>query len=420
MDAKKVLAEALAVVKPTAEEEKQVNDRIGVFLKKLNTGLKEAKAVLGGSGSKGTWLKNAHDADVFVQFNYNKFKDKSDELSNILEQHLVKVGFTFTRLHGSRDYFQVKEKDFTFEIVPVLHVTKAEQAMNITDVSLLHSDWVTKHKKLADEIRLLKQLCKAQGVYGAESFINGFSGYVCEILVINYGGFMKTIKAASKWKVQTIIDVEGYYKNKKDVMFNLNKSKTTGPLIIVDPVQKTRNAAAALSNDKYKLFIKACADFAKKPSVKFFEIKELTEADLKQKAGKNKLIMVKAESMPGKIDVSGSKLLKMFDFFKQKLGEKEFKVYDAGWKWDKEKNALFWFIADKNKLDAYVIREGPPKRSKIFVDYFKKKHKNTFVKNGKLWAREKREFREADKFIEVMAKEDYLKDKAMNISIVQK
>ena len=184
----KVLNGALNLIKPNKEEEKEVSGRINSFLKQVNTGLKGAKAILGGSGSKGTWLKDAHDADIFVQFNYDQFKDKSDQLSDILEKHLKKK-FKIIRLHGSRDYFQVKEKNalnsensgntggvFTFEIVPVLKISKAEQALNITDVSLLHSVWVNKHKKYADDIRLMKQFCKAQGVYGAESYLKGFSG----------------------------------------------------------------------------------------------------------------------------------------------------------------------------------------------------------------------------------------------------
>ncbi len=57
-------------------------------------------------------------------------------------------------MHGSRDYFQIKEKGFTFEVVPILKIKDAKEAMNITDVSPLHAAWVKKHKKFADDIAL--------------------------------------------------------------------------------------------------------------------------------------------------------------------------------------------------------------------------------------------------------------------------
>jgi tRNA nucleotidyltransferase (CCA-adding enzyme) len=414
-----VLKEVLSKIKPSELEVKDINERITAFLKKINYGLKGAKAMLGGSGAKDTWLSRAHDADIFVEFSYNQFKNKSEQLSDILEKHIKDKFPNYVRLHGSRDYFQIKEPDFTFEIVPILKISKADEAMNITDVSMLHAEWVNKHRKLADEIRLLKQFCKAQGIYGAESYIKGFSGYMCEIIVIFYGGFVKTLKGAAKWTPKTVIDARHFYKSAKDALFHLNQSKTEGPLVLVDPVQKTRNAAAALSDENFEKFIKAAKAFLKKPSKQLFEVVEITEEDLKAKAGKDKsLILVQAESLQGKPDIAGSKLLKAFEFINQKIREKQFTLHDSGWKWDKEKNALMWFIVDKKLLDNWVLMEGPPKKSKIYVEYFKKKHpKNTFIKNGRIYAKEKRPFRDARKLIEHLIQNEYVKDKVQIISL---
>ena len=63
-----MLKTVLDSIKPSKEEEKQVKKVVGAFLDKLNKNLKDAKAVLGGSGAKNTWLKGSHDIDVFVQF----------------------------------------------------------------------------------------------------------------------------------------------------------------------------------------------------------------------------------------------------------------------------------------------------------------------------------------------------------------
>src|SRR3989338_691911 len=165
-DIRGVLTNVLGLIKPTKKEEEEVRENVDDILSKINKNLKNARAILGGSGEKGTWLKEAHDADIFVLFDYKKYKDKSDKLSDMLEKHLKNKFSKIIRLHGSRDYFQIKQKGFTFEIIPILAIKKAEQAKNITDISPLHSLWVKKHKKLADDMRLAKQFCKAADVYG--------------------------------------------------------------------------------------------------------------------------------------------------------------------------------------------------------------------------------------------------------------
>lgn len=411
----RLLKEVLKEIKPSKEEEKEVNERISSFLVKVNKGLKDAKAILGGSGAKGTWLSKAYDADIFVQFDYRKYKGRSAELSDILERHLKKRFTRIKRLHGSRDYFQIKKNRFTFEIVPILKITKAKQAMNITDVSPLHAKWVKRYRKLADDIRLTKQFCKAQGVYGAESYIMGFSGYQCEILTIYYGGFMKLIRAGAKWEPKTIIDVEKYYRNRNEVLFKLNKSKLVSPLVTIDPVQADRNAAAAMSEEKYLQFVDACKEFLRAPSKEFFEVREISVEELRKRAGKDKLILLDVKAMAGKEDVVGSKLLKGVEFIRDGLKQRDFKVYGHGWKWDKGKKALFWFIVDKKDLPEYVERKGPPIRNKYHVEKFKKKHKKTFVRGRFIWAKDKRKFRDSSKLVKELIKDKYVKEKVKDI-----
>ena len=86
---KKLLSEVLEDIKPSREYEKEILDKANYIINRINKGLKDAKAVLGGSGAKGTFLKT-FDVDIFVKFNYDKFKDKSDKLSEILEKFLKK------------------------------------------------------------------------------------------------------------------------------------------------------------------------------------------------------------------------------------------------------------------------------------------------------------------------------------------
>ncbi|MFH1398749.1 MAG: nucleotidyltransferase domain-containing protein, partial [Candidatus Woesearchaeota archaeon] len=237
-------------------EKKSAYTQINATLKIINTQFKKhklkAKAVLGGSAAKGTMLKNDFDVDIFAQFDYS-YKNISDLLEKALKP------FKPIRVPGSRDYFQFT-KQFNYEIVPVLKISSPKRALNVTDASPLHVKWVKKkaNEKLVDQIILTKIFLKAHSLYGAESYIKGFSGHVVDILIIYYNGFLKLLRASQKWKPGQIIDPEKHYTF-------LNQSKK-GPLILIDPVQPDRNAAAALSQKNFEAFIAAAKAFLKKPS----------------------------------------------------------------------------------------------------------------------------------------------------------
>lgn len=406
---KDILKKALHEIKPTKEEEKKVFDRVNIIIKKINKKITHTNAILGGSGAKGTWLKT-FDADIFVKFSCKHYHDKSEHLSDILGKTLKKLFPTVKRLHGSRDYFQIRQAGYTFEIVPILDIKKAEQAKNITDVSPLHAQWVKKHKRLADEIRLTKQFFKAQNAYGAESHIKGFSGYVCEILTIYYGSFKDLIKNASKWKEKVIIDINNYHKG-KNIMMELNKSKLHSPMVIIDPVQSDRNAAAALSFGKFDIIRKSSKQFLSKPSIDFFRKKEFSIEGLKAKNKDKKIIIIKTAVKDGKRDVIGSKILKAFDHIRKKLVNNDFKLYNSGWEWDEKNPAVLYFVADKEELSKEKIRKGPILKAKWFVKDFKKKHKKTFIKGNRIYAYVKRDIRNAEDFAKCIKKDAYIKDK---------
>ena len=246
-------------IRPT----KEVLQHVDFILEKINRALKKVKikavCIKGGSIAKGTFLKDDYDVDLFVVFNH-LYRGK--DISKILGKALK--GFKTNIIHGSRDYFHLSYKNLLFEIVPVLEVINYKKIENVTDMSPLHVKFVNKNtnKDVRDDIRLAKAFCKAHEIYGAESYINGFSGHILDLLIIHYKGFVNLLKAASKWKDKEVIDIRKYW---DDPLSELNQSKTQGPLVIVDPVQPDRNAAAALSYENYDKFRKAARDFLKKP-----------------------------------------------------------------------------------------------------------------------------------------------------------
>lgn len=414
MKIKQLLDEVLKEIQPDAKFERKMFSRLNEIIGKINKGQKGIKAILGGSGAKGTWLKS-FDADIFVLFDYGKYRNKSSELSDILEKILRKKFSNLARLHGSRDYFQIRQGSFTFEIVPILKIQKAEQAKNITDVSPLHYKWVLRHRKLVNDMKLAKQFCKAQDVYGAESYIRGFSGYICEILTVYYGSFPNLIRNAAKWKDKEVIDVEKHYKG-KDVFRLVNVSKLMSPLIVIDPVQKDRNAAAALSTEKFEAFRNAAKEFVRHPSKDFFARKDMMGM-FSGKAKGNKLVIAKIKPMGGKTDVIGTRLLKIYEFMKAQLQENEFRIMNAGWEWDKGNDAIFYFLLSRNKLPGNVKVEGPPLKMKDHAENFKKMHKKTFAKNGKIFAVEKRKFSSPEQLLKSIAKSQFARERSKSVKI---
>lgn len=396
----KLLNEILQKIKPKNNSvKKEIDEIISNINKELKKNKIKADVIVGGSFAKNTHLIGDYDCDIFVRFDY-KYKDDniSDKLAKVLKQ------FKANRVHGSRDYFQFT-KSLNYEVVPVLKIVKAKDAVNVTDASPLHVAWVRKQKK-NDEIRLAKAFCKALNIYGAESHIKGFSGHVLDILTAHYGCFLKLLKASQKWKDKQVVDIQKYH---KDALFVLNTSKTSGPLIVVDPIQKDRNAAAALSYESVETFKQKAKEFLSKPSAKFFEKKHLTKKDFPG------AIIIDIIPLEGKRDVVGAKILKVHEAILRMLEKADFEVKDSGWVWDNE--TFIWFKMKKDNLDYQKVIKGPPINMVDFALNFKRNHADVFEKKGILYARINRKYVNAVDLIKDALKNEEVKNKVKSAKV---
>ena len=409
---KRICTAVLKKVKPR----KAISSKVDKVVSNINEIIRsrgiKAECVKGGSIAKGTFLKKDYDVDLFVRFDK---KYDSKKLSDLLEATLEQYSSVRAlRVHGSRDYFQFSKYGLNFEVVPVLKVKNYKEAKIVTDMSPLHVGWVKKHNKgIVDEIRLAKQFCKAFRVYGAESYIRGFSGHVLDILVIHYKGFLGLLKAASEWKPKVIIDPARYYK-KGSALKKLNKAKTAGPLIVVDPIQRDRNAAAALSYKMFYRFTEGVRAFLEKPKASFFEIKGIDVKKLKRMLEPNALVCLNVRALEGKRDVVGSKLLKVFTYIKKQCNFHEFIVEGADWDFD-GKNATFYYIFKPKKLSETKLWIGPPVNQNTAVENFKKKYKDVFQCDGRVCTELKREYMKPKELIKALIKEQYVKERVKSI-----
>ncbi len=177
--------QVLARIRPPPEEEARIEKVVRELLDHLRATLEangwEAKPFLAGSVAKGTHLTGT-EIDVFVAF-------PPDLPRADLEERGLALGKLLERgahLYAEHPYTRGWYGGFEVEIVPCYRITDATQRMSAVDRTPLHVDYVLGRVKdgQTDEIRLLKAWAEGIGVYGAEAKILGFSGYLCELLVL--------------------------------------------------------------------------------------------------------------------------------------------------------------------------------------------------------------------------------------------
>ncbi|MEM1620034.1 MAG: CCA tRNA nucleotidyltransferase [Fervidicoccaceae archaeon] len=226
---------------------------------------------LEGSFAKDTWLATSPELDIFVLFDEGVSGDK---IKTELFPRLLKIFEAYEPVvkYSEHPYLSFQRKKFKVEVVPATRARPGEMRTAV-DRTPYHTKYVLEHsnEELRDQMRLLKQFSKAVGVYGAEIAVEGFSGYLLELLTIYYGGFGEVLEAASKWEPPVVIDLEGYYRDEREAVERLGKR----PLVVVDPVDERRNVASALSLDKMMEFSMASRLYLTRPSVYYFFPEEL-------------------------------------------------------------------------------------------------------------------------------------------------
>jgi tRNA nucleotidyltransferase (CCA-adding enzyme) len=150
---------------------------------------------------------------------------------------------------------------FHVEIVPCYKIEDPSKKMSAVDRTPFHTKYIVEHQKpeQKNQVRLLKQFLKGIGTYGAEAEIEGFSGYLCELLILHGGDFKGLVDRARGWKKGIVITFD-----------EENHEEFHDSLIVIDPVDPNRNVASALSEENFATFIHACKEYHKEPKIEFF------------------------------------------------------------------------------------------------------------------------------------------------------
>jgi tRNA nucleotidyltransferase (CCA-adding enzyme) len=338
-----------------------------------------------GSFPRNTWIKGNLEIDLFILF--------PEETS---EDDLEKIGLEIGRRildeqeerFASHPYVHGKVMGVEVDVVPCYELKSAEKIKSAVDRTPFHHDWVSERiKGKEDEVRLLKAFLKASDIYGAEYKVRGFSGYLCELLILHYGNFKNLVKKACNWKRGLVIDVakgREYFDDEIEALF------------VVDPVDKKRNVAANLSLDSMAKFVEKCRDFYLKPEKNFFLKKEAkVGVDLKnelKKRASNILAIVferpniVEDNLYTQLERAKNKL---FEFLKTN----DFMPLNAGYFVSQDKCMLIFEtqVREISKIKKVV---GPPFEEWVHVKKFKERNRpyRPFLENGRYYAFDWRRF----------------------------
>ncbi len=269
-DIKKIIDEALKLVVPAEEERIKARKAEDELKKRLDDVLKDYPGLeyrFLGSYARDTWLKGNLEIDVFILFPEETSLEDLERIGIEIGKSVVdRYEFRF----ASHPYVHGTVLDVEVDIVPCYKLKSAERIKSAVDRTPFHHDWLKDRiKGKENDVRLLKKFLKCAGIYGAEYKIRGFSGYLCELLIIFYGSFLNLIRNAIEWTRNTVIDV----------LNNRVYRKKGYGFFVVDPVDPKRNVAANLSIDNLARFVERCRRFLEDPSISFFIEREVRAPD---------------------------------------------------------------------------------------------------------------------------------------------
>jgi tRNA nucleotidyltransferase (CCA-adding enzyme) len=374
-----VCVEVLKRVTPSESERKKVQALAKKLTEKVEKSAKEkrleAEVRVEGSVAKNTWLRDCPEIDVFIKVPAATPKEAFGTVCLEIAKKATE-GYKQTERFAEHPYLEAITDDDVFVNIVPCYIVKRSNWISATDRTPFHTDYI---KPLLDEqkggeVRLLKRFMKGVGVYGAEIKVGGFSGYLCELLVLNYGSFIEVLRSAGNGKERTIIDYEEYYEGREEI-----KKSFEEPFVMVDPVDKQRNVAAAVRKERLDEFIAASREFLKAPDIKFFyppEVEALEPPELVNKinAQGSTIVFISFKGISAVPDVLWGQLYKSQRSLRKLIQQYDFTVLrDAVWSNEKNLN-MFIFEVENRFLPNIKRHLGPPLRKKQDCEKFLQKH----------------------------------------------
>jgi tRNA nucleotidyltransferase (CCA-adding enzyme) len=383
-------ARVLAAIRPSEEEfSRELGFAEFLVAHVQNNAPRGCEVVLTGSMAKRTFLRDKRDIDIFVLFRRSVPRNELEPfIRSIMGAAFPGVGYQLS--YAEHPYVRFHFEGRRIDLVPAYKISDASERISAVDRSVLHTKFVTRslRKKQVDDVLLLKQFLRANSIYGAEIKTGGFSGYLCELLVISYGTFPKLVRAAAKWKAPVFVDIKKFHKGKKAVAGSLKRFNRG--FVVVDPTDKNRNVAAAVTKENFAGFISLCRAFLKKPAESLFFRKPETFEEQAGKASRGKKLFIVSMPRPDIVDdILWGQLHKLTGQLKAHLADfqpKDILVDDS------RHLVRLAVILGKDRLPEKMLAAGPPLSMKKHAAQFRKSHKKAkfVIKRKKLYAEVRR------------------------------
>ena len=359
----------------------------------------DAKVTLVGSVAKNTALKGKSDIDIFIAFPLKTDK-KYLKKTGLDLAHRCCEKFKSTPNHhfASHPYVTTEIKGCEVDMVPCYQIKDGSELKSAVDRTILHTQYIKKNlsKSQEDEVLLLKRFMAMTGTYGSEFKVGGFAGYLCELLIIAYGDFESTLKAAINWKYGEVIDLMDYN----------TSSLFKDPLIVIDPTDMKRNVAAALRLDRMAEFIQSARNYIFSDNKRdyFYPLNnDLNREDILNEFQKRNstLIAFKFNIPEMPLDTLHPQLRKTTQALERKLNSEDFNVFKADYWSDETDICIILLEMASSDLNSVKVNVGP----KVFItpacENFVKKYgrENCYIKDDYLVHTQKREFTSAENLV---------------------
>ena len=294
----------------------------------------------GGSFAKNTWLTKDADIDIFIKFKKNVSEEKFEKISRKIGFDSLKDYSPYVK-YSQHPYVEARITNTKINVVPCYDVKMGEWKSS-ADRSSFHTELMKKllTPKMRNEVRVLKVFLKSNGIYGAEITKQGFSGYVSEVLILEFGSFSNLIKTISKIKEKQII---GQTSKKFDTL-----------IVIIDPIDNNRNLAAAISDENIGRFILISRAFKEKPSLEFFKNRKLRVSSKFW----NNLLVVKFEFKSRSPDIIGGQIKRATSTLSKQLELGGFTVLRSKSHTEQQEGYLFFFL-ESVKISENYSKRGP-------------------------------------------------------------
>jgi len=252
--------QVLEKIRPSREEHNRIWEVACALVDAVNES-GAARGMVVGSVARDTWITGDRDLDVFMLFDPALPRAELEHRGlNLARQIATRFGEGMREKYSEHPYINTTVAGLDVDLVPCYAVQTATGIQSAVDRTPFHTRYIRKHiDGFVDDVLLMKQFAKAGGIYGSDHVTEGFAGYLCELLVLHYGGFAPLIEAAGGWRPGMVIDIAEHQAKAFD-----------DPLVVIDPVDPKRNVAASLSLTRMFEFVELARGYAAEPGIEFF------------------------------------------------------------------------------------------------------------------------------------------------------